>query len=147
MKVHFTKRVSITIAMVVCCVAVLWASLALSQTANPNNITGQWSVAANTQRSVPGNPGTTLRITQAANGVLSGTIFGDAIEGFYIPSVRRIVFVRKLSNGLPIQFFEGHVSTNGLRMGGKFHVWNFAAGGGSGGVDFNFAANKLSDQP
>jgi hypothetical protein len=145
MKVHFTKRVSITIAIVVCGVTVLAVSLALSQTANPNNITGRWNVVGNTTSG--GAPGFALQMTQAANGVLSGTIFADQIEGFYIPSVRRVVFVRKLSTGVPVQLYEGYVSQDGLLMGGDLIVWNFVGGGGFGGLDFNFTANKLSDTP
>lgn len=136
-----------TIAAVICLVITVGDSSALSQTPNPNNITGRWSFHANTDGTV-GSGGPFLRLTQAPNGVLSGDIFGNPIEGLYFSATRRIVFVRKASNGVPFQFFEAHVSTNGFSIGGKVHAWNFSGFDASmGSPDFNFAANKVSDTP
>jgi hypothetical protein len=111
------------------------------------SITGQWSVLGN-------NSSITLRITQGSNGVLSGTLIDVGttspvtIQGFYIPSVRRIVFVRIPANSsIPFQFYEGWVSQNGLRIGGEFKVWRPQNGASASGVDFNFTATKVSDFP
>jgi len=66
------------------------------------------------------------------------------IQGFYIPSVRRLVFVRNFS-GAPGQFYSAWVSSNGLQIGGQFNVWTTGAGASTNGVDFNFSAAKASD--
>lgn len=145
MKPNTTTFTLVTAAMSVWCLTLLWTTLALSQTANRNNITGQWQVVANTTRVNTGPE--LLKMSQGANGILSGSIFGNQIEGLYVPATRRIVFVRKGSNGMPFQLFEGNVSSNGLRIGGTMVVWNGAGGGGQGGVDFNFFATKQSDTP
>ena len=113
--------------------------VALSQSATPANITGRWNVAAN-------NSTGSLNITQSANGTISGTILGNTLEGYYIPSSRRIVFVR-IINGIPTQFYSGWISQNGLGLGGQLNIWNFLAGNPTGGVDYNFSATKVSDFP
>lgn len=113
-------------------------SVALSQSATTANITGRWNTIANTSTG-------SLNITQSANGTISGTILGNTLEGYYIPSSRRIVFVR-IANGIPFQFFSGWISNNGLSLGGQFNIWNLSAGA-AGGVDYNFSATKVSDFP
>jgi hypothetical protein len=91
-------------------------------------------------------PGVCKRIT--------GTIFGDPLEGRYCPSSGRIVFMRRTAAGTPTQLYQGFVGSSGrplgggqyaniLRMSGTFTVWN-AAGASSDaeGVDFNFTATR-----
>jgi hypothetical protein len=114
------------------CAALLLPGQAL---ADPGDISGTWHGRAN---DTPGD----LQISQAPDGTLRGTIFGDPIEGFYVPSVRRFVFLRKLSNGDPIQFYEGWVSWNGSALGGEFHAWNSAGGAGASGCSWNFSASR-----
>ncbi|HXG65625.1 MAG TPA: hypothetical protein VNO70_10990 [Blastocatellia bacterium] len=145
MKTNLVRLITNKIAIAMCCVMMLLAGAAFAQTANPNNITGTWRWKGNTT-------GHVLRIFQGANGVITGTLQAtvngplEPIEGIYIPSVRRLVFVRKY-NGAPFQFYQAHVSVNGLRMAGGLHAWNGAGGGGPAGVDFNFCADKYSDNP
>lgn len=57
--------------------------VALSQSANPSNITGRWSAVGNATIS-------TLNITQFPNNTISGDIAGFPLEGYYDPSSRRI---------------------------------------------------------
>lgn len=140
MKIRFINRVSIRTAMAACCLIVLCIGLALSAPSSSSDITGTWSWYAN-------NSTGTLRITQGLNGVITGSAGGvtnDTIEGFYRPTTRRIVFMRKRGGTTPIQLYEGYVSANGERMGGAFHVWNLAGGSE---VDYNFHATKVSDTP
>ncbi|MEH1840970.1 MAG: hypothetical protein V7L20_19970 [Nostoc sp.] len=145
MKTNLRIREAVTTGLMVSGVALLSPSVALSQSATPGNITGQWSGFSN-QTPI------TLRITQASNGVLSGTMIDVgttspiSIQGFYIPSVRRIVFVRIPANSsIPFQFYEGWITPNGLRIGGEFKVWRPQDGASANGVDFNFTATKVSD--
>lgn len=130
-------------------ITVLSPGVVLSQSATPSNITGRWSTTSN-------NTSITLRVTQAGNGAISGTMTDvgtaspTAIEGFYIPSVRRLVFIRRnfsSTSSTPFQFYEAWISQNGLRVGGEFKVWNTSNGASANGVDFNFTASKVSDFP
>ncbi|MDM9581392.1 MULTISPECIES: hypothetical protein [unclassified Nostoc] len=114
--------------------------VALSQSANPSNITGQWSAILNEGNS-------SLNITQSANGTISGTVNGFPLQGFYNSSSRRIVFLVTV-NGVPLQFYSGWLSTNGLAIGGQLSIWEFSRGNpATQGVDYNFSATKVSDFP
>jgi hypothetical protein len=148
-KVKLTKLVSRKIAMAIGCLLVLSASLAITYAAGPEDVQGTWSWTAN-------NSSGRLHIFQRADGSIFGTMHhgavatpGDVtdIEGYYLPDGRRIVFVRKGSNGVPFQFYQGYLSRSGLRMAGTFHVWNPSGGGLIGEADFNFQATWLSDTP
>lgn len=145
MKVNLGIREAVTAGLMLGGITVLSPDIALSQSANPNNITGRWSVVGN-------NTSIVLRITQASNGTISGTMTdvgqsgSSAIEGFYIPSVRRIVFTRS-SGSNTFQFYQAWVSQNGLQIGGQFNVWRPVNGASTNGVDFNFRAAKTSDFP
>lgn len=125
----------------------LCASLLLgvgtAEAASPASIAGVWSATANQTLGA-------LVIAQAAvpTGVckaISGTIFGSTIEGYYCAATGRVVFARRLANGVPFQLYEGHVARDAAvdRIGGTFQVWNGAGGRlNNEGVDFNFSATK-----
>lgn len=137
MKAHIKKAISVA---AIGAVSLFSAESALA--AHPFSVTGNWSTAAN---QTTGN----LAIVQAASAAtckpIAGNIFGSPIEGYYCPATGRIVFARKLANGVPFQFYEAHVSRTGvvLRMGGSFAVWNAVGGGfANEGVDYNFSAAK-----
>jgi hypothetical protein len=137
---HFVKRIPLVITMLVCGILMLWGNGARAQTPNPDNITGRWTIVAN---DTIGD----LSITQNG-GLLSGTIFAEQIEGFYIISIRRLVFVRKTADGVPTQLYEAEVSTQGLQMGGEVTIWNAQGGNISeDGFNYNFSGTKVSDIP
>ncbi len=111
------------------------ALFATGASANPADLNAIWSAMGNNS---PGD----LYLIQASDNSVSGSIYGDNIEGIYIPDTRRLVFARLTSSGTPFQLFEAHVSTNGLHMAGSLIVWNGSGGGGQGGLDFNFNAKR-----
>jgi hypothetical protein len=119
--------------------SLLWAGNAYA--AHPASVGGTWTATGNLttgQLVISQGAGTTCR-------VITGTIFNSAIEGNYCPAVGRIVFVRKLSNGVPFQLYEGYVSQDATvdRIGGTFKIWNAAGGAATtDGLDYNFNASK-----
>ncbi|WP_310422990.1 hypothetical protein [Chamaesiphon sp. VAR_48_metabat_135_sub] len=100
---------------------------------NPNDMSGSWGIDV--------NKNTGNLVIDSDGGKLSGSIFGESIEGFYVSSSRRVVFVRR-KNGIPYQLYQGTVSSNGQNMSGQLHVWNSAGGASTSGVDFSFSATK-----
>jgi hypothetical protein len=98
-----------------------------------SDISGSWDIEANRF--------TGTLVIDSVNGKLSGSIFNESIEGFYIPGSRRIVFVRQ-KQGIPYQLYEGTVSSSGQQMDGEFHVWNSTGGASMDGLDFKFSAKK-----
>jgi hypothetical protein len=100
---------------------------------NPNDMSGSWGIDV--------NQNTGNLVIDSDGGKLSGSIFGESIEGLYVSSSRRVVFVRR-KNGIPYQLYQGTVSSNGQNMSGQLHVWNSAGGASTSGVDFSFSATK-----
>lgn len=117
--------------------------IGVAEAASPASIAGVWAASANQTLGA-------LVIAQAAvpAGVcksISGTIFGATIEGYYCSVTGRVVFARRLANGVPFQLYEGYVARDAAvdRIGGTFQVWNATGGRLSNeGVDFNFSATK-----
>ncbi|MCC5606736.1 hypothetical protein LC612_08035 [Nostoc sp. CHAB 5834] len=133
------NNLKIYTAIAVCCGAFSWGSSAYAD-GWPATVAGSWSVVAN--QSVG-----SLVITQPTSTLncqpISGTIFGNAIEGFYCPSSGRIAFARKSSNDFPYQYYQGNLSQTGstLRIGGSFSAFLSNGSGGSLG-EYNFSASK-----
>ena len=127
------------------CLPLLFAEAA--KAAHPPSIAGVWNAIGNTA-------GGALAINQFASAAvckpITGSMFGvaNAVQGYYCPVTGRIVFARRALIGgvlTPIQFYEGHVSRDGVidRMSGSFAVFNgFGGGFANEGVDFNFSATK-----
>jgi hypothetical protein len=130
MKISSSKCLVLAMALALCYVAGLGTTVAFAQS---GDVTGNWQAAAN-------NTVGTLDLVQRADDTITGTIFGDAIEGQYIPALRRLVFVRLLADGTPFQLYEAHVSADGQRLAGSLVVWNGTGGAGAAGVDYNFSA-------
>jgi hypothetical protein len=124
------NRIAIAAGVILSSSTLLLGNVALG---NPSDISGTWKMEANKYT------GTLVIDNNGSN--LSGSVFDQSIEGFYIPDSRRIVFVRK-KQGIPYQFYEGTVSSNGQQMSGDFHAWNSAGGASTAGVDFSFSATK-----
>ena len=107
----------------------------------PESVEGNWAVTGNRSNG-------TLSITsQGAPGTgkcpaITGTIYNDAVQGFYCPGSGRIHFVRKLSNNATIQAWTGQLSDTGtvLRMGGMYSSVDVFYGGNLG--EYNFQARK-----
>jgi hypothetical protein len=135
MKTSSRKCLVLAMALVLCCVTGLGTTVALAQS---GDITGSWQAAAN-------NTVGALDLVQNADDTITGTIFGDAIEGRYIPALRRLVFVRLLRDGTPFQLYEAHVSADGQRLAGSLVVWNGTGGASAAGVDYNFSAELEGD--
>jgi hypothetical protein len=133
------KLTNIAAGIMLGTVTMLSPNVALSQTAS--NLTNNWSVIGNDSTG-------TLAITHnTTTNNITGTIYGQCIQGFYIPSVRRLVFIRRTSNGTdcsgtPFQFYEGWVSNSGKYLSGKFSVWTTSDYASTSGVDFNFSASR-----
>ena len=120
--------------------SLLWASAAGA--AHPASVQGVWSAAANR---TTGSLVIVQPASAAACKLITGTIFGSAIEGAYCPASGRLVFVRKLANGVPFQLYEAHVSQDGPidRLGGSLVIWNTTGGTvTTDGPDYNFAAAR-----
>ena len=117
--------------------SLLWGSAAYAD-GWPTTVQGNWSVVGNQATG-------TLSITQPSSSLnckpISGSIYGNSIQGFYCPASGRIGFARLLSSGVPFQYYQGNLSQTGntLRIGGNFAVFN--SSGGSLG-EYNFSATK-----
>ena len=125
-------------ALVVCCAMVFGIGLAVSE-AGPDDIKGEWDAVAN-------NTSVKLIIKESM-GFVTGTLNGQAIEGYYLKGVRRLVFARKSSNGQPYQLYVAAVSSLGWNMAGTFLVWNAVGGVGPKGIDYNFSATRVDNIP
>jgi len=105
----------------------------------PGSVVGNWSVIGNQ------SPGVLSITFQDAAGLcrrITGTIYGDPLEGFYCPFSGRIHFVRKsAATNDTSQAWTGNLSqaADVLRIGGTFTSVN--ASGGSLG-EYNFSASK-----
>ena len=135
MKTSSIKRLVLAMNLVVCCVTGLTVTAALAQS---GDVTGSWKAVANTTIG-------TLDMVQHADDTITGTIFGDAIEGRYIPVLRRLVFVRLQADGTPFQLYEAHVSADGQQLAGSLVVWNGTGGASAAGLDYNFSAELQDD--
>ena len=123
-------RIAIAALAALCSSELLLGNGALG---NPSDITGTWNIRAN---EITGS-----LVIDSSGGNISGSVFDQSIEGFYIPGSRRIVFVRK-KQGTPYQFYEGTVSSSGQQINGEFHAWNSDGGASMNGVDFSFSATR-----
>ncbi len=129
-------------------------NIAISQTAS--NITGTWQIGAPIGTSDPSY----LRITHdTSSNVITGSIYntstssGQCIQGFYLPSSRRISFIRKSSiscESSAIQYYEGWVYPGGATLSTTYHVWDYSGSDfplPETGLDFPISATKISEEP
>ena len=130
MKVNFKQGTAIA----ACFGSLLWGSAAYAD-GWPPSVAGTWAAVANQSSG-------TLSITQPTSSLncrpISGSIFGNPIQGFYCPFSGRIVFVRKNTNGITTQYYQGNLSQTGsiLRIGGSFSSLNTTYG------EYSFYATK-----
>ena len=62
----------------------------------------------------------TIVVRQSPDGQLSGTIYGEALRGFYSP-VQRVAVLMRGPAAAPIQAYVAQVSANGRSMSGRFY--------------------------
>jgi hypothetical protein len=131
---------------------------ALSQT-TADNVTGTWQMVRGDEGLGLTNP-TYLRISHnTSSNVITGRIFdtktayGQCIQGFYLPSSRRVSFIRKSTvdcTSPAIQYYEGWVYPGGQTMGVTYHVWDYSGSTYSlpeAGLDFPIGLKKVSETP
>jgi hypothetical protein len=131
---------------------------ALSQT-TANNVTGTWQIVRGDEGLGLTNP-VYLRITHnTSTNVITGriydskTAYGQCIQGFYLPSSRRLSFIRKSTvncTSPAIQYYEGWVYPGGQTLNVTYHVWDYSGSSfplPETGLDFPFSAKKVSETP
>lgn len=86
-------------------------------------------------------------LTQAADGTLGGTIYGDPLTGFYASGARTAILLRGPVKR-PFQVFVGQVSTDGASMSGTFFGLDTSASGASKARnEFGFVALRSTVTP
>ena len=104
------------------------------------NIQGQWKINGN------GHVGD-MRLSVAADGAVTGSIYGDQLLGVYTRSSRWLAFAR-LRGGKPIQVWRGQVwqTASPPRISGNF--WAVAPGGGASGSrnKFNWVGRAMTSR-
>ena len=133
----------------------IFPNIAISQTAN--NITGTWQIVKGDEGLGLTNPNY-LRINHnTSSNVITGrisdtnTAYGQCIQGFYLPSSRRVSFIRRSTvdcTSPPIQYVEGWVYPGGATMNVTLHVWNSSGSSfplPETGLDFPISAKKVSE--
>jgi hypothetical protein len=129
---------------------------ALSQT-TANNVTGTWQIMKGDDGLALTNP-YYLRINHnTTSNVITGriydtnTVYGQCIKGFYLPSSRRLSFVRTKTvdcTSAIIQYWEGWVYPGGQTLNVTNHVWDYSGSTFSlpdTGLDFPVSAKKVSE--
>ncbi len=83
----------------------------------------------------------------------SKTAYGQCIQGFYLPSSRRLSFIRKATvdcTSAAIQYYEGWVYPGGQTLNVTYHVWDYSGSSyplPETGLDFPISAKKVSETP
>jgi hypothetical protein len=133
----------------------LLPNIAISQT-TANNITGTWQRLATDETTTPNY----VRITHnTTTNVITGRIFdtntskGNCLQGFYLPSSRRVSFIRRQTidcTSRIIQYYEGWAYPGGGTMGLTYHVWDYSGSSfplPQTGLDFPVGLRKISETP
>lgn len=155
---NFKKRTAYTIgAIILGCIA-LSPNLAIAQTAS--NITGTWELLRGDTQGLGGSNPFLLKINHnTSTNVIAGIIYntstspGQCIKGFYLPSSRRLSFVRTSNTDCAspiIQYYEGWVYPGGKTLNATYHVWDYSGSNFSlpgTGLDYPISAIKRSETP
>jgi hypothetical protein len=133
----------------------LLPNIAVSQTTH-SNITGTWQRVLRDEATNPQY----VRITHnTTTNVITGRIFdtpttyGFCLQGFYLPSSRRISFIRRSTVDCTspiIQYYEGWVYPGGDTIGLTYHVWDYSGSSfplPQTGLDFPVGLRKVSETP
>ena len=87
-----------------------------------------------------------LNLTQAADGRLSGAMYGDPVTGYYAPGERTAVLLRGSSSN-PSQAFVGQLSADGANWSGSFYALSTGAGASAQSNAFSFSARRAALGP
>jgi alpha-tubulin suppressor-like RCC1 family protein len=118
--------------------ALTFIALTATAQADPRNQSGPWKLNGN------GWPGD-VTVEQAADGRLSGSIYGEKIIGFYASGERVGVWLRVPAGLEPMQAFVGEASADGLNFSGRLYALNtLIAGGSSERNVFSFKARRAA---
>lgn len=69
-----------------------------------------------------------MQLQQAADGALTGSIYGEPVFGWAAEGERTVAFLRGPS-GQPIQFYVAQFTPDGALLDGQFYALNVAGGG------------------
>lgn len=153
---NFKKITAYTVGAILGCIALL-PNLAIAQTAD--NITGTWEIIRGDEglggpnaTFIKGNHNTN---TNEIAGIIyiSPTSSGQCIKGFYLPSSRRLSFVRTSTIDCTsplIQYYEGWVYSGGTTLEATYHVWDYSGSAfplPETGLDYPISAFKRSETP
>ncbi len=153
---NFKKRTAYTIGAILGCITLL-PNLAIAQTAS--NITGTWEILKGDTGLGGSNPFLLKINHDTSTNVIAGIIFktstspGQCIKGFYLPSSRRLSFVRTSNTDCTspiIQYYEGWVYPGGKILNATYHVWDYSGSSFSlpeTGLDYPISAFKRSETP
>ena len=109
-------------------------------TANPADLSATWRINGN------GYPGE-LIVRQAADGSLSGSIYGDPLSGHHAPGERVAVLLRG-PLGRPLQAIVVEVSADGMAIGGRLFALNAMNAGASPARNvFGFSGQRAAAAP
>ena len=97
----------------------------------PNIIAGSHDLNGNGHRGF-------LQVSQAADGTLSGNVYGNTLEGHYATGTGSVAFLRYSASGQPFQLYVGRVTASG--MNGNFYALNAGAGASSQRVRYDWSA-------
>jgi hypothetical protein len=124
------------------CVAmtIVLAVVSPSVWANPADLSAIWRINGN------GYPGE-LIVRQAADGSLSGSIYGDPLSGHHAPGERVAVLLRG-PLGRPLQAMVVEVSADGMAIGGRLFALNAINAGASPARNvFGFSGQRAAAAP
>ncbi len=105
----------------------------------PGSAAGPASIAGAHQVSGNGYIGP-LQLNQAPDGTLSGTIYGNPVEGHYASGTGSVAFIRYSGSGQPFQLFVGTVNAQGMR--GEFYALNSSAGASPQRMKFEWSTQQ-----
>lgn len=116
----------------------LLAGAGPARAADAASVHGDWNLRANNW------PGT-LTLNQAADGSISGTMYGEPVRGYYAAAQRTLALLRG-QPGSEIQAFWGTVDADGQGVRGEFHGLNGSSSGASTALN-RFAWTALRNGP
>lgn len=108
--------------------AALGCAIALAQ---PASVGAAWKIIGN------GYEGD-LVLSQAADGRLTGTVYGQSVEGYYASGAGAVMFIR-YQGGKPYQVFVGQADATGMR--GNFYPAGPEGGAGPTRLRFDWSAS------
>lgn len=97
-------------------------------------VAGLWRINGN------GHPGD-MQLQQAADGALTGSIYGEPVFGWAAEGERTVAFLRGPS-GQPIQFYAAQFTPDGALLDGQFHALTVAGGAGPARNVFGFRGQR-----